>query len=111
MLDTNFLLNMEEHLPVDIASNMELHKHKQHVKYVGRGVIQIKGKPFYQWIGRQLNQQLHEEDNTTTVAIDPVGELLSLFTFACYFIVQNLNGVNKLELKDFVLINTTSLHL
>lgn len=73
MLDTNFLLNMEEHLPTDIAANIEQHKHKEHVKYVGRGAIQVKGKPFYAWISKQLNKQLREENNTTTVMMNAIG--------------------------------------
>ena len=67
---------MEEHLPVEIAANMREHKHKEHVKYIGRGAIHVKGKAFYEWIGKQMNRQLHEEDKDTHEMINSVGRFL-----------------------------------
>ena len=74
MLDTNFLLNMEEHLPVHITSDMNTHKDKETVKYVGRGAIHVRGKKFYTWISNKLNEYLYLEDNSTTIHIDAVGK-------------------------------------
>ncbi|XP_057292810.1 uncharacterized protein LOC130621522 isoform X2 [Hydractinia symbiolongicarpus] len=72
-LDTNFLTNMEEHLPVDIAKNVSTHGENDEIKFIGRGAIHVKGRKFYQWISPKLNKLLQKEGKHNLTLINAVG--------------------------------------
>jgi len=97
MLDTGFLLNMEEHLPTEIATNHHEHRHKEHVKYVGRGAIHVKGEPFYRWINTKLMQLQASENDTNFMNVygEPISNrktCMHTFVRGHEYIILPLNG-------------------
>ncbi|XP_066911209.1 uncharacterized protein [Clytia hemisphaerica] len=72
MMDTHFLTNMEEHLSKEIMVEFEKHKYFDHIKYIGRGALHVKGLAFYQWISTTLNAFRASFDNVTEDQIKPL---------------------------------------
>ena len=64
MMDTNFLSNMEEHIPEEIMKEFDLHKQRPEIKYVGRGAIHVKGADYYKWITSKLNEYGRKQNQT-----------------------------------------------
>lgn len=89
LMDTHFLLNMEEILPKHLAVNITSHKRKEEVKYIGRGAIFVKGRKFYEWISHVLNKDLQDQEGHNKTLVNALGMLFIvkriLFTTPCFY--------------------------